>query len=56
MKITKILKRHSPGCFDVEDINGNCFRVQLAYKIEEQWQRWQSVANESDKFKKPNHQ
>ena len=56
MKITKILKRHSPGCFDVEDINGNCFRIQLAYKIEEQWQRWQSVANKSDKIKTPNHQ
>ena len=53
-RIIKILKRHSHGCFDVEDIDGNCFRIQLAYKIEEQWQRWQSVANESDKIKTPN--
>ena len=52
MKIKKILKRHSPGCFDVEAENGDCFRIQLAFKIEEQWQRWQAMAKEADKIKK----
>ena len=51
MKIKKILKRHSPGCFDVEAENGDCFRIQLAFKIEEQWQRWQAMAKEADKIK-----
>lgn len=36
--ITKILKRHHYGCFDVEDIAGNRFRIQLAFKIEELFQ------------------
>lgn len=49
MKIKKLIKRHSPGCFDVEDENGDYFRVQLAFKIEEQWQRWQAMVKESDK-------
>ena len=38
-RITKILKRHLPGCFDVEDENGNCFYIQQAFKIEEIWQK-----------------
>lgn len=37
MQIVKILKRHSPGCFDVEDSDGNQYTVQLAFKIEEAW-------------------
>lgn len=37
-KISKILKRHHWGCFDVEDEHGNCYMVQLAYKLEEAWQ------------------
>ena len=40
MKIKRLIKRHSPGCFDVEDENGDCFRIQLAFKIEEQWQHF----------------
>ena len=41
MKITKIIERHSVGAFTVEDDNGNQFFIQLAYKIEEEWQKAQ---------------
>jgi hypothetical protein len=35
--ITKLIKRHSFACFTVEDNNGNQFRVQLAYALEDAW-------------------
>jgi hypothetical protein len=38
-KITKIIERHHIGCFTVEDIDGDHFLVQLAYKLEEIWQK-----------------
>lgn len=36
-KIVRLIERHSYGCFTVEDIEGNHFIVQLAYKLEEAW-------------------
>jgi hypothetical protein len=39
MKIQTILKRHHYGCFDVEDTDGNQYMIQLAHKLEEQWQQ-----------------
>lgn len=41
MKIKTILKRHHYGCFDVEDTDGNQYMIQLAHRIEEQWQQEQ---------------
>ena len=41
MKIKTILKRHHYGCFDVEDTDGNCYMIQLAHKLEDQWQQEQ---------------
>ena len=45
-KITKILKRHSTGAFDVEDENGNCWFIQMAFKLEETWQAEQREKRE----------
>jgi len=39
MKIKRVLERHSPGAFTVEDENGDQFFLQLAYKIEAIWQK-----------------
>ena len=39
MKIKQILHRHHYGCFDVEDTDGNQYMIQLAHKLEEQWQQ-----------------
>jgi hypothetical protein len=36
-KIVAIIERHSPGCFTVEDENGDQFIVQLAFQLEEAW-------------------
>jgi len=41
MKIKTILKRHHYGCFDVEDTEGNHYMIQLAHKLEDQWQQEQ---------------
>ena len=41
MKIQTILKRHHYGCFDVEDTDGNQYMIQLAHKLEDQWQQEQ---------------
>ena len=41
MKIKQILHRHHYGCFDVEDTDGNQHMIQLAHKLEEQWQQEQ---------------
>ena len=41
MKIKQILHRHHYGCFDVEDTDGNHYMIQLAHKLEEQWQQEQ---------------
>jgi hypothetical protein len=41
MKIKTIIKRHHYGCFDVEDTEGNCYMIQLAHKLEDQWQQEQ---------------
>ena len=41
MKIQTIIKRHHYGCFDVEDTDGNQYMIQLAHKLEEQWQKEQ---------------
>lgn len=41
MNIKTILKRHHYGCFDVEDTEGNQYMIQLAHKLEEQWQQEQ---------------
>ena len=41
MKIKQIIKRHHYGCFDIEDTEGNCYMIQLAHKLEDQWQREQ---------------
>ena len=41
MKIQTILKRHHYGCFDVEDTEGNQYMIQLAHKLEDQWQQEQ---------------
>ena len=38
-KITKLIKRHSFGCFTVEDDNGNQFIVQLAHLLEDAWNK-----------------
>ena len=37
MKITKLLKRHHAGCFDVEFEDGSRAMVQLANKLEDAW-------------------
>lgn len=41
MKIKTILRRHHYGCFDVEDMEGNQYMIQLAHKLEDQWQKEQ---------------
>jgi len=41
MKIKQINRRHHYGCFDVEDTEGNQYMIQLAHKLEEQWQQEQ---------------
>jgi hypothetical protein len=41
MTIKTILHRHHYGCFDVEDTEGNQYMIQLAHKLEEQWQQAQ---------------
>jgi len=41
MRIKQILHRHHYGCFDVEDIEGNQYMIQLAHKLEDQWQQEQ---------------
>lgn len=41
MKIKSLIERHSYGAFTVEDENGNQFFIQLAFKLEEAWQRQQ---------------
>jgi len=41
MKIKTILRRHHYGCFDVEDTDGNQYMIQLAHKLEDQWQQEQ---------------
>ena len=38
-KITKLIKRHSFGCFTVEDDKGNQFIVQLAHLLEDAWNK-----------------
>lgn len=50
-KIKRIIQRNSWGCFDVEDENGDCFRIQLAYKIEEIWQK-NKLENKKNKLQK----
>jgi len=47
MTISKIIERHSPGAFTVEDENGNWFFIQLAHKIEEQWKKTQKQIAQS---------
>lgn len=42
MNIKKIIEREHAGCFIVEDDKGDCFRVELANKLEEAWQRMQA--------------
>jgi hypothetical protein len=39
--IVKIIKRHHSGCFTVMDSDGKYFMIQLAYLIEEAWQKEQ---------------
>ena len=39
MKIIKLLKRHHFGCFDVLTSDGETFMVQLAYRLEEAWNK-----------------
>jgi len=41
MKIQQIIKRHHYGCFDIEDTEGNQYMIQLAHKLEDQWQQEQ---------------
>jgi hypothetical protein len=40
--IIRIIKRHSFGCFDVADVDGNEFRIQSAWQIEEVWQSFEN--------------
>lgn len=54
MKISKIIEREGVGCFIVEDINGNWFRVQLAHRLEVIWQERRGRGKECPKRKETN--
>ena len=43
--ITKIIKRNGIADFIVEDSEGNWFRVQTAFKLEEMWQAEKNKAS-----------
>jgi hypothetical protein len=45
--ITKIIKRNGIADFVVEDIDGNWYRVQTAFNLEEIWQA--AKANKANK-------